>query len=319
MVMDTTAGIDWRSILPIFGIHERHLFNRHGPCPICGGKDRFRFDNKNGRGTWICNRCGAGDGVKLVMLATGMTRDEALRAIIDREPRAVLAARSRQDEYRTDPAEIDRRRHALQKTWDEAKPLEQGDPAATYLARRIPGFGPPYPYELRCHPALPYRHLDVRYGRMPALVARLRDANGRPINLHRIYLTADGRKADVPAPKKLMRGAARATGGAIRLYPLGRVLAVAEGLETALAVRLMTGLPVWSSVSAGLLANLVVPPGVREVRIYADFDSSGAGQDAATKLARRLRHGGIRVSVFLPETIDTDFLDEWVNLHRKAA
>ncbi|MDI5829610.1 hypothetical protein MJN51_36035, partial [Salmonella enterica subsp. enterica serovar Kentucky] len=35
---------------------------RHAPCPACGGKDRFRFDD-NGRGSFICNQCGAGDGL----------------------------------------------------------------------------------------------------------------------------------------------------------------------------------------------------------------------------------------------------------------
>lgn len=41
---------------------------RHGPCPVCGGKDRFRFDDKEGRGTWFCNRCGHGDGLDLIAL-----------------------------------------------------------------------------------------------------------------------------------------------------------------------------------------------------------------------------------------------------------
>ncbi len=40
--------------------------NQHGPCPVCGGKDRFRFDDKRGRGTWFCNYCGHGDGLDLV-------------------------------------------------------------------------------------------------------------------------------------------------------------------------------------------------------------------------------------------------------------
>lgn len=42
---------------------------KHGPCPACGGKDRFRFDDKNGRGTWFCNQCGSGDGLDLVCKA----------------------------------------------------------------------------------------------------------------------------------------------------------------------------------------------------------------------------------------------------------
>lgn len=39
---------------------------KHCPCPVCGGKDRFRFDDKDGRGTWICNQCGSGDGLELI-------------------------------------------------------------------------------------------------------------------------------------------------------------------------------------------------------------------------------------------------------------
>ncbi len=56
----------WRGILPALGVPAKALSNRHGPCPMCGGKDRFRFDDKGGRGTWICSQCGAGDGIELV-------------------------------------------------------------------------------------------------------------------------------------------------------------------------------------------------------------------------------------------------------------
>ncbi|EIL1428044.1 hypothetical protein LLB57_002131 [Escherichia coli] len=45
-----------------------------GPCPACGGEDRFTFDDKEGRGTFICRKCPdetdayyqAGDGLELV-------------------------------------------------------------------------------------------------------------------------------------------------------------------------------------------------------------------------------------------------------------
>src|SRR5215467_14624886 len=56
----------WREILPLFGIDSRFLKNKHGPCPLCGGKDRFRFDDKNGEGTYYCNQCGPGPGVMLL-------------------------------------------------------------------------------------------------------------------------------------------------------------------------------------------------------------------------------------------------------------
>src|SRR3954452_13263359 len=56
----------WLGILIELGVSPKLLENRHGPCPLCGGNDRFRFDDKDGRGTWICSRCGAGDGPELV-------------------------------------------------------------------------------------------------------------------------------------------------------------------------------------------------------------------------------------------------------------
>lgn len=54
----------WSRILPALGVNV--LKNRHQPCPVCAGKDRFRFDDQEGRGTWFCNQCGAGDGLALV-------------------------------------------------------------------------------------------------------------------------------------------------------------------------------------------------------------------------------------------------------------
>src|SRR5436190_22794530 len=56
----------WREILPQLGIETRFLTNKHGPCPLCGGRDRFRFDDKNGEGSYYCNRCGPGAGVILL-------------------------------------------------------------------------------------------------------------------------------------------------------------------------------------------------------------------------------------------------------------
>ena len=61
----TAAQGRWRDILQSLGMDERSLSGKHGPCPMCGGKDRFRFDDKDGRGTYFCSGCGAGDGVKL--------------------------------------------------------------------------------------------------------------------------------------------------------------------------------------------------------------------------------------------------------------
>ncbi|OTQ73791.1 primase-helicase zinc-binding domain-containing protein [Gilliamella sp. N-G2] len=60
----TQAVGKWQSIFSSLGIEVGN--GRHCPCPVCGGKDRFRFDNKDGRGTYICNQCGSGDGLELI-------------------------------------------------------------------------------------------------------------------------------------------------------------------------------------------------------------------------------------------------------------
>jgi len=53
---------------------------KHKACPICGGKDRFRFDDKDGEGTYFCNQCGAGDGWNLLQKVIGMNfRQERLK------------------------------------------------------------------------------------------------------------------------------------------------------------------------------------------------------------------------------------------------
>ena len=58
------------TIYPAVGIQFDKAPKQHQPCPVCGGTDRFRCDNKKGNGTWICSNCGAGDGFKLVELYT---------------------------------------------------------------------------------------------------------------------------------------------------------------------------------------------------------------------------------------------------------
>ncbi|MBF0295432.1 MAG: toprim domain-containing protein [Magnetococcales bacterium] len=99
--------------------------------------------------------------------------------------------------------------------------------------------------------------------------------------------------------KPLAPGAIR--GGAIRLYPVsGPVLGVAEGVETSLAVRAATGQPVWSAISASGMAALELPPEIHEVVVWADWDASGAGQQAAETLARRLVREGHAVRILVP-------------------
>ncbi|TGH25750.1 MAG: hypothetical protein ERJ68_02415 [Aphanocapsa feldmannii 277cI] len=52
----------WPEILgTLGGLTDQQLSNRHQPCPICGGTDRYRYDDR-GDGNWYCNQCGGKDG-----------------------------------------------------------------------------------------------------------------------------------------------------------------------------------------------------------------------------------------------------------------
>src|SRR6185295_7551355 len=91
----------WREILPRLGIDTRFLVNRHGPCPICGGKDRFRYDDKNGDGTYFCGQCGPGVGVILVRKKHGWdfkTAADAIDSIIgDAKPIQMATPKCKSD------------------------------------------------------------------------------------------------------------------------------------------------------------------------------------------------------------------------------
>jgi len=77
------AGLGrWKDLVfPAFGIQVPAKKNLHGPCPICGGKDRFRCDDKQGKGTWICNQCGAGDGFSLIEKSRNMDYSTVLKEV----------------------------------------------------------------------------------------------------------------------------------------------------------------------------------------------------------------------------------------------
>ncbi|CAK9884233.1 MAG: DNA primase TraC [Candidatus Erwinia impunctatus] len=78
-VAATCAG-RWRDVLPLVGITVPQSPRQHSPCPACGGRDRFRFDD-NGKGAHICNQCGAGDGLDLVGKVNNCDVTEAARIV----------------------------------------------------------------------------------------------------------------------------------------------------------------------------------------------------------------------------------------------
>ena len=302
----------WAPCLRECGVSDAVLSGRNGPCPKCGGKDRFQYTDKFGSGNFHCRGCGSGDGFQLLQNAAGLTFIEALKAL-ERSAGATCSAPSEMSKA----VSSERMKQLMKTIWDEALPVTAGDPVHKYLCNRGLG-GAAAASAVRFHPSLGYYQRSgegkselVRS--FPAMVALVVGADGVPVTLHRTYL-ADGGKAPVPEPKKLLSAGIR--GAAIRLQPATDEVAIAEGIETALAIHLATGKPSWAAISARNLEQVVLPQSVRSVRIYADNDSGSRfdGQASAYALARRLRQEDAtrEVEVFVPRQSGADWADVWL-------
>lgn len=212
--------------------------------------------------------------------------------------------------------DIEKRLEALRTVWQACEPIKAGDPVDIYLRGRGLSLTS-WPQVLRHHPALPYWDGGECLGEFPAMVALVVSATGQPVSVHRTYLAADGQKAPVPEPKKLMRPiVSRATrGAAIRLHEPVDTLGLAEGIETALAVHAATSVPAWATISSSGMQAIRLPDVVSKVDIWADRDRSETGERAAEALASRLQEEGRLVRVLIPpvpirsDTKGVDWLD----------
>ena len=293
----------WPGILTALGLDEKFLKDKHGPCPVCGGKDRYRFDDKQGSGSFYCSSCGAGDGVRLVMLFKNLDFKNAAMAI---EQAAGFVKSQKYEEKKTDEYLKSR----LRKLWIGSAPVTQGDPVCEYLEQR--GIKLSYiPVALRYHAELMYyREGDdkaIADGAYDAMLALVTTPDGHGATIHRTYIK-NGNKAPVSSPKKIAQGLP-ITGGAIRLFPVAETMGVAEGIETALAASNLFGIPTWACVSANGIATWVWPEGVKKVVIFGDNDANFAGHSAAYRLANRLSLAGLEVEVKFPENIGEDWAD----------
>lgn len=288
----------WKGILDGLGIDVGT--GEHRFCPICSSgdpdSDRFRFDD-NGKGSWFCNQCSpkAGDGFGLVMKFFNIPFLDAVVKVSEIIGSGIPVSMGKQK------PSFDVKK-ALNELWTASKPLAGSDIASRYLHARGIVLTPD----------------NVRYNetcwesstktKMPAMISRFTDVNGKPISLHRTYLAGD-KKADIKSPRKMFTPLEPLSGGAIRLFKSqNNTLGIAEGIETAIAAKQITQIPTWAAVSSTLLKAFQPPDEIRRLVIFADADANFCGQQAAYTLANRLQGKDIIIEVELPE-IGKDFND----------
>jgi putative DNA primase/helicase len=287
----------WPGILTAVGIAPSFLTRKNGPCPVCpGGRDRWRFLDTDGSGSWICTHCGSGGGVDLVMKFTGMPFKhvaEFIEGIIGDVN--VTTARIERDERHT--------RAGLNALWKEARPVRSRDATDLYLCSRGMILDA-YPSALRT--GIIRYYSDDASSRFPAMLAMVTAPGGKPTTIHRTYLSTDGRKAPVDKPKKLYSSPGK--GSAIRLATPARVLGIAEGIETAISASILFKVPVWAVLCASGIEKFEPPDVVEHLIIFADNDVNHVSQTAAYALASRLS-GRIGVDVHIPKKPGTDWND----------
>ena len=291
----------WHGIFSGLGIDVGD--GRHQGCPICGtGKDKFRFDDKEGKGTWFCNSCGAGDGWLLIQKKMGISFKESIE-----EVGKIIGS----CEVNKAPKEATITPEALRKIFMSSIPISWKDIAGKYLKKRgLNKISPMLRYTSKCWESETKKNQH-------AMLAVFTGCDNQAVTMHRTYLTDNSEKIKIKSPKKILPSLKKMTGGAVRLFPFeSGVLGIAEGIETAIAASQDISIPVWAALSSTLLESFEPPKNIDSLIIIADNDANFAGQKAAYALAHKMAIKGINVKVYVPEFIGNDWLDV-VNRQKK--
>ncbi|EHB9224222.1 DNA primase, partial [Salmonella enterica subsp. enterica serovar Braenderup] len=260
----------WPRILPALGV--KVIKNRHQSCPVCGGSDRFRFDDKEGRGTWFCNQCGAGDGLKLVEKVFGVSASEAagkVNAVTGNLPPVapeVIAAAEAE-------TEADRKAAAAL----AVRLMEKTRPASgnAYLTHKgFPGH--------ECVMLTATHKTGGVTFRAGDMVVPLYDNAGALVNVQ--LINSDGLKRTLKGGA--VKGTCHIIGGQKQA---GKRLWIAEGYATALTVHHLTGETVMVALSPVNLLSLASLARQKhpacQIVLAADRDLNGNGQSKAAAAA----------------------------------
>ena len=263
-----------------------------GPCPVCGGRDRFSVNGH--KQVWNCRGCDrGGDVIALMQHVEGLPFREAVERLTgERAPAPSRPAPAVTDAPRDDDRDARALMFAKQIAF-ELRPV-LGSPGETPrkivtsaiedVLERTDGVG--------WHPAVYFNEPGhALHGRkLGAIISVMTNMiTAEPTGaISRTYIH-EGRKL----------GKAKTLGspaGIIRLSEDADVLGglhIAEGLETALAGMSIGLRPMWAAGST--LAKFPVLSGVEALTVIVDHDADAAGERAARELEARWLDAGREV------------------------
>jgi putative DNA primase/helicase len=281
------------------GIKLRGRIDRVGPCPRCGGDDRFSVNTK--KQVFNCRHCNTGgDVIELVQFLYGCDFREACKILTGEMPSTGVQYGRPQHRPKPQPrAEDDeRRQRAKARYLFRSSIAAAGTPVEGYLrSRNIAVLTPAIrflpPLKPNHHPAM-----LVPYGLPEEPEPGVIDITQDAITAVQLtLLKPDGTgKADVK-PNKI--SIASPAGKPMVVAPINDLLglAICEGVEDALSAYQATGHGAWASGGDGFLPKLAdaVPDYVEAVTIYAHPEERA--QRCAHELAEALAARGVEVFI----------------------
>jgi putative DNA primase/helicase len=182
MIVDAAKAVPIEDEVARRGIKLAGRGERVGPCPVCGGRDRFSINTK--KQIWNCRGCDkGGDVIALVQHLDGVDFKSATALLAGDERRPIRPTPKAQPPQDDDAANTTR---ALA-LWEEGSPID-GSLAEQYLRRR--GLELPSDDEaLRFYGGCPFGS-GTNY---PCMLALFRDiVTNEPRAIHRIAITTGG-------------------------------------------------------------------------------------------------------------------------------
>lgn len=246
-----------------------------GPCPACGGNDRFSINAE--KGMYNCRSCGGGDVVKLVQITLGCDFKEALTYL------------QGEADVKIDPVEQERRDKQA-----EAQARKRDDDAESYRQKAIRDAKRIWISADDCDCSILFKYFGLRgikmiwmppcfrylekhdfidHGKViysgPCMVTAIQRPDGQLTAVHQTWLDLDNASGKVSLtdgdgkslPAKKVRGSKK--GGAIRLTDERRAetLVMGEGIETTLTAAISLthkGAMYWAGVDLGNMSGRMV-------------------------------------------------------------